>query len=106
VRWFALASPCTSVYLPLYLEGHVPESLRRGEVKPAANSAWWRFKRLQQEVEKDFAARLPRVRAAFDPLEAEWLGWPDPPDDASARMREASARALETCDALLQRLAA
>lgn len=106
VRWFALASPCTSVYLPLYLEGHVPENLRRGEAKPTADSAWWHFKQLQQEVEKDFAAHLPRVRAAFDPLEEEWLGWPDPPDDASARMREASARALETCDALLQRLAA
>ncbi len=105
VRWFALASPCTSVYLPLYLEGRVPESLCRGAAKPSADSAWWRFKRLQEQVEKDFEARLPRVRAAFDPLEEEWLRWPDEPDDASARMREATARALETCDTLLQRLA-
>ena len=103
VRWFALAAPCTSVYLPLYLEGTVPENLCRGGAKPQADSAWWRFHRLQRATEEDFATRLPRVRDAFDPLEQEWLGWPDEPDDASARMQEASSRALELCDALLAR---
>ena len=103
VRWFALASPCTSAYLPLYLEGTVPENLCRGGAKPEADSAWWRFQRLQQVTEEDFARRLPWVRAAFEPLEEEWLCWPDVPDDASARMHEASGKALEACDALLRR---
>jgi dipeptidase len=103
VRWFALAAPCTSTYLPLYLEGTVPESLCRGGDKPEADSAWWRFHRLQQVTEEDFARRLPWVRAAFEPLEEEWLCWPDVPDDASARMHEASSKALEACDALLRR---
>ena len=105
VCWFALGAPCTSVYLPLYVEGRVPENLCRAGAKPEPDSAWWRFKQLQQAVEEDFAARLPRVRAAFDPLEEEWLRWPDEPDSASARMQEAAARALETCDELLAGLA-
>jgi len=106
VRWFALTSPCTSIFLPLYLEGRLPESLGRGGTKPTVDSAWWCFKRLQEEAERDLATHLPRVRAAFDPLEEEWLGWPPELDNPSARMEEASARALEVCDALLQRIAA
>jgi dipeptidase len=103
-RWLALAAPCTSVYLPLWLEGKVPSILLRGARDASADSAWWRFKRLQQATEADFAARLPRVRGAFDPLEEEWLGWPDAPEDPTLRMEEAVARALETCDALVRQL--
>jgi dipeptidase len=103
-HWFALATPCTSVFLPLSLDGKVPETLTIGAEQPDPRSAWWTFKRLQQLVEQDFANRLPRVREAFDALEARWLGWEDTPADATGRMEEATARALETCHRLLRDL--
>jgi secernin len=102
-RWFALAAPCTSPYVPLFLEGKVPDALTHAGEKSDERSAWWRFKQLQRAVEEDFAARLPRVREAFDRLEAEWLEQADP-SDPTARMEEASSRALETCDRLLRAL--
>jgi dipeptidase len=100
-RWFALSSPCTGVYLPLYVEGKVPETLTHAARELEPESAWWRFNRLQRAVVEDFAGRLPRVREAFDRLESEWLGRGDPSGNPSAVMEEATARALETCDRLL-----
>ena len=103
-RWLALGAPCSSVYLPLFLDAKVPKALTQGGEKPEDDSAWWTFKRLQQQVEVDFTRRLPRVRDAFDPLEAEWLRWDDEASDGGARMEEAAARALETCRRLLDEL--
>lgn len=104
-RWFALAAPCTSVYLPLYAGAPLPDVLTRGGATPDDASAWWRWKRLQQAVERDFARRLPIARERFDALEAEWLAATG--DDAPAeRMQRATARALETCDTLLRHFAA
>jgi dipeptidase len=104
VRWFALGSPCTNVYLPLFLDGKVPEVLTRAGERPEPGSAWWTFKRLQRLAEADFADRLPRVRAALDPLEEEWLGWADASGDPTGRMEEATARALEACNRLVREL--
>ncbi len=103
-RWFALGTPCTNVYLPLYFEGKVPETLTRADAQPEPGSAWWTFKHLQRLVEADFANRLPRVREALDPLEAEWLAWKGVPGDPTAQMEEATARALETCNRLIREL--
>jgi dipeptidase len=103
-RWFALGTPCTNVYLPLFFDGKVPETLTRAEEQPEPGSAWWSFKRLQRLVEADFGNRLPRVREALDPLEAEWLAREDPPVDPTAQMEEATARALEACNRLVREL--
>jgi dipeptidase len=103
VRWFALAAPCSSVYLPLYLEGRIPGALSRAGPTPTEDSAWWRFKRLQQAAERSFAERLPVIRETFAALEEEWLGWPDRPEDPSAQMEEATMKALELTDQLLDR---
>ncbi len=100
-RWFALAAPCASVYLPLYVGAPIPDALARGGAQPDETSAWWRLKRLQQAVERDFAQRLPVVRERFGALEAEWLAATGS-DDPAARMERATARALETCDTLLR----
>jgi dipeptidase len=104
VRWFALAAPCTSVYLPLSVGAKLPATLLAAAAGPTEDSAWWRFKRLQREVERDFAARGPRVRERFDALEADWLADGDA-GDPSARAEAAAARALEACDDLLRRFA-
>jgi hypothetical protein len=104
VRWFALAAPCTSVYLPLFVGAPLPESLARGGAEPSDDSAWWRFKRLQQAVERDFERALPRVRARFDALEAEWLAEARRTDAPAERMAAATAHALEACDALAREL--
>jgi dipeptidase len=101
-RWLALTAPCTSVYLPLSVEGKVPEVLERAGPEPSDDSAWWRLKRLQQATERDFATRLPRVREAFAPLEEEFLADDAQGGDPSARSAAATARALEVADGLVR----
>ena len=108
ITWFALATPCTSVYLPLSVVGRVPAPLLVGGAEPTDASAWWQFKQLQLLTEADYAKRQPCVREAFAPLEEEWLSEAARPCDAAqatARMEEACARALETVRKLHDRFA-
>jgi secernin len=70
--WWAAATPCTSVYVPVFL-GDLPEVLGRA----GTDSYWWTFQRLLDAAKGDalggsFADRQPQARAAFDPLEAAW----------------------------------
>ena len=92
-------SPCTGVYLPLSLDQRPPETLLHADLERDDASAWWRFTRLQERVEEDFAARLPIVREAFDALQNRWLADADP----AAGAEEATAHALETAAKLIAR---
>ncbi|HEY3830930.1 MAG TPA: C69 family dipeptidase [Acidimicrobiia bacterium] len=89
--WFALASPCISVYVPTFPPA-VPAAL--------ADVATWRaFDRLRQRVEAD-GSELAKIRAVLDPVETglwddaerQWnAGVLDPswPDTAWARVAAA-----------------
>jgi secernin len=89
--WWAAATPCTSVYLPIFpAAGSVPNALtlpaatvvpeRPEDVATAtydAQSYWWQFQKLLDHVKGDerawmFNDRQPQVRQAFDPLQQRW----------------------------------
>jgi secernin len=89
--WWAAATPCTSVYLPIFpAAGSVPNALalpaanvvaeRPEDVAMAsydAQSYWWQFQKLLDHVKGDerawmFNDRQPQVRQAFDPLQQRW----------------------------------
>lgn len=65
-----LGPPCVGVFLPLYIDGGLPDILTQGGAT-ADGSAWWRFRRLLEAVEKDWQRRGPLVRAEWDRDEAE-----------------------------------
>jgi dipeptidase len=67
--WLCLGSPCVGAFVPCYLEGTVPEALRRGGAEPDAESPWWRMRELLTLVERDFARWGPIVRARWDAFE-------------------------------------
>ena len=68
--WVCLGSPCVGVFLPCYVEGRLPAALGIAGGEPDEESPWWRMRELLSLVERDFAGLVPRVRAAFDELEA------------------------------------
>lgn len=74
VYWAALTNPCVAPYLPLFVEAELPAELARGGADAAAGGAWWRFKALLTEVEKDFVRRAPYVRAFWRDFEDPLLG--------------------------------
>ncbi len=108
--WWAAATPCTSVYVPVFVGG-LPEALgRRGTARPAGfnperapqdepagDSYWWTFQRLLDAVKGDvlgtaYADRHPLVRDAFDPLESAWRAELDEVLAAAAELRSGDGR--------------
>jgi secernin len=95
--WFALGSPCASVFVPAFPPYVAPEL--------AAPEEWLRFAALRDRVERD-ADALAAVREVLAPIEAEL--W----DEADARAGDAdpgkrsnfAAHAFEPVDGALRRL--
>lgn len=68
--WISFATPCTGVFLPVYLDGLIPTALARGGAEPDAGSAWWAFKALQDAAASDFARHTPTLRDAWKSFES------------------------------------
>jgi len=79
--WVSFASPCTGVFLPVYLDAPVPAAAAAGGNEPDAGAAWWCFKALQDAAARDPAGEAPRLREWWKSFEAELEG-----------MREAAER--------------
>ena len=62
VYWCGLYSPCLSLFLPIFIEGELPEVLSKGGATPAADSPWWKFRELSRAVYADIDTRAPLVR--------------------------------------------
>ena len=67
--WISFATPCSGLFLPVYLEGVIPAPLARGGEEPDATSAWWCFKRLQDAASADPAHTIPLLREGWASLE-------------------------------------
>jgi len=96
--WFALGSPCVSVFVPAF-PPHVAPELARGE-------EWWRFARLRERVEHD-ASCLAEIRAELAPVEAALWEEADacrPDAVGSAARSDFAAHAFEPVDRALRRL--
>jgi dipeptidase len=68
--WICFGNPCLGVFLPVYLEGRVPERLGIGGAQPDPSSPWWQSHRLRTLVERDPARWAPSVRRRWDELES------------------------------------
>jgi secernin len=92
--WFALGSPCVSVYVPAFPPFVAPEL--------AAPREWLRFARLRDRVEHD-ASSLATVRGELAPVEAALWDEADACGTETARS-EFAAHAYEAVDRALRRL--
>jgi len=68
--WVSFGTPCTGVFLPVYLDGRIPPALARGNAEPDAASAWWAFKVLQDAAAVDCPRHTPWLRDAWKSFEA------------------------------------
>ncbi len=67
--WVSFGTPCTGVFLPVYLSGVIPDLLSRGGEQPEPDSAWWALNALQQAASQDFARHTPVLRRAWQAVE-------------------------------------
>jgi secernin len=112
--WWAATTPCTSVYVPVSVEGgRLPDVLGRAgrahgtgprpetavEDRFADGSYWWAFQSLLETVCGDelgsrYDERGPVVRACFDDLQERWVAEVD---------RLAAGASVEEWDGLTER---
>ena len=69
--WVSFGTPCTGIFLPVYLDGVIPAAFASGGESPDPASAWWSFKALQDAAATDFPRHTPRIREAWKELEAQ-----------------------------------
>ncbi|MAF09493.1 secernin-3 [Candidatus Poribacteria bacterium] len=69
VHWCALYSPCLALFLPMFVEGELPEALAIGGETPSDDSPWWTFHRLAAAVRVAPDARAEAVREAWAPVQ-------------------------------------
>jgi secernin len=67
--WISFGTPCTGIFLPVYLDGVIPAALARGGEAPTADSAWWAMKSLQDAASADPVRHTPVLREGWVDLE-------------------------------------
>jgi secernin len=68
--WVSFGTPCTGIFLPVYLHGTLPAELARGAAEAEPDSAWWIFERLQQAAAADPVRHTRALREGWAELEA------------------------------------
>jgi len=116
LAWMAMANPCVSPYLPVFVGAPLPGELTEGGADADSGGAWHRFKALLTEVERDFVKRGPYVRAFWKDFEAGVTAETAAtmaalPDDATTSLRQQQdfmertwARASESLALLTERV--
>jgi secernin len=102
--WVSFASPCTGIFLPVYLDGVIPALLSRGGATSAVDSAWWAFHELQQAASTDFARSTPLLRREWWNLE-EKIDLERRAVESSARLAAVSGDADEASRVLTEFMA-
>jgi dipeptidase len=101
----ATASPCTSVFKPVWFGMNPLPSMVTGEGINRFNPDifWWHHEKLHRQMLKDFQHRHTLIRKEFDMLEKRWLKESRPISDEkkSALTTEAFEREREMTDALI-----
>ncbi|MGE4605646.1 MAG: C69 family dipeptidase, partial [Myxococcota bacterium] len=67
--WVSFATPCSGIFLPVYVDGVIPASLAQGGKHDSRDSAWWAFKRLQDKAGADSARHTLQLREAWSDFE-------------------------------------
>ena len=71
LAWMTLGNPCVATYFPVFADVEPPTELLQGNDDPASGGAWWRFRELLLEVQKDFPRRGQYVRGFWSEFERE-----------------------------------
>jgi len=103
--WCSLATPCTSVFLPIDLAHPLPAPLTAGTGQADPTSAWWALKGLSDAVMQNPQVFTPIVQEVWMGLEAEMLdAWMHDRSHASARLSDWVERVLGHHHALLDKI--
>ena len=71
VYWCSFYSPCLAVFLPMFIEGELPQVLAIGDETPSDNSPWWLFRQLSLKLRLEEPELIPTVQAKWQELQTQ-----------------------------------
>ena len=71
VYWCSFYSPCLAVFLPMFMEGELPQVLGIGGKTPSADSPWWLFRQLSLKLRLEAPELIPTVRTKWEELQTQ-----------------------------------
>ena len=69
IYWCSLYSPCLTLFLPLFIEGELPQVLTLGDGTPSTDSPWWLFHGLNRLVLNGPPDAAEQVRNGWQPMQ-------------------------------------
>ncbi|MCE7989692.1 MAG: secernin-3 [Caldilinea sp. CFX5] len=69
IYWCSLYSPCLSLFLPIFIEGELPQVLTVGDGTPSTSSPWWLFHGLNRLVLNGPPDAAEQVRNGWQPIQ-------------------------------------
>ena len=70
VYWYSLYAPCLSIFLPLFLEGDIPNELSIGNESPSSVSPWWVFRNIELKIRRGNKIDVGIV----EQIRSQWTG--------------------------------
>ena len=71
IYWCSFYSPCLGVFLPMFIEGELPQVLAIGDETPSDNSPWWLFRQLSLKLRLEEPELIPTVQAKWKKLQTQ-----------------------------------
>ncbi|RKU11714.1 secernin-3 [Candidatus Poribacteria bacterium] len=73
VYWCSFYSPCLAVFLPIFIEGELPQVLAIGDETPSDDSPWWLFRQLSLKLRLEEPELIPTVQAKWQEFQTQLL---------------------------------
>jgi dipeptidase len=71
VYWCSFYSPCLAVFLPIFIEGALPQVLAIGDETPSNDSPWWLFRQLSLKLRLEEPELIPTVQEKWKELQTQ-----------------------------------
>jgi dipeptidase len=71
IYWCSFYSPCLAVFLPMFIEGKLPEVLAIGDETLSDDSPWWLFRQLSLKLRLEEPELIPTVQAKWQELQTQ-----------------------------------
>ena len=71
LAWVSMATPCTSIFLPVTVGQRLPGAHEVGGQQSSRDSAWWAMRELQDIIDRDPSKLAPVAQAAWAAIEQD-----------------------------------
>ncbi|OGO59551.1 MAG: hypothetical protein A2V85_06400 [Chloroflexi bacterium RBG_16_72_14] len=71
LAWVSMATPCTSIFLPVTVGQRLPGTHEVGGQQSSRDSAWWAMRELQDIIDRDPSKLAPVAQAAWAAIEQD-----------------------------------